>query len=95
MKKNYIPFIITLALIDLSILAFTYFCSEVHEDGLTTFFIVVLLRVLHALYYCCSEGNGLLFFLSIHFSYFTESTLPQVLQNIWIGGKTTLTIMLT
>lgn len=38
MKKNYIPFIITLALIDLSILAFTYFCSEVHEDGLTTLF---------------------------------------------------------
>ena len=38
MKKNHIPFIITLALIDLSILAFTYYCSEVHEDGLTTFF---------------------------------------------------------
>lgn len=38
MKKNHIPYIITLALIDLSILAFTYFCSEVHEDGLTTLF---------------------------------------------------------
>lgn len=38
MKKNHIPFIITLALIDLSILVFTYFCSEVHEDGLTTLF---------------------------------------------------------
>ena len=38
MKRKPNPYIIALVLIDLSILAFTYFCSEVHEDGLTTFF---------------------------------------------------------
>ena len=38
MKRKHNPYIIALVLIDLSILAFTYFCSEVHEDGLTTLF---------------------------------------------------------